>query len=317
MKKILIALAFSLPVLAHSGVWDATTPAGSDPISQGDDRIREFKVAVAEGLDWSGVFPGTNPATAPMFQWTENFGTAANRTSLYLQSGQTYISTDTGVREMYNGTAWKNVSISSYTTSSLNLNTGSFSLSGNITSDGNITSSGDDVDITTHTSITGNLSVSGSLTVGSFNPSATHVIATLSSPGPNIADGATVAISSWTDSVDSLGEMGSSAFVAINAGVYDLCLRQYLYPAAGSLDGFAAYVEINGGGVVGAPARVLDEFEVTSRSTHMLTGCSTFNLSASDSLKIWVTCGTTGGAVCTADGSNGLYRSELSIQRRL
>lgn len=49
-------------------VWNTATPAGSDPISQGDDRIREMKAAIQDALQADGgVFPGAAPATAPVY----------------------------------------------------------------------------------------------------------------------------------------------------------------------------------------------------------------------------------------------------------
>lgn len=47
--------------------WDATTPAGSDLVSLGDDIIVEMKVAIQAALQSNGEFPGDNPTTAPTY----------------------------------------------------------------------------------------------------------------------------------------------------------------------------------------------------------------------------------------------------------
>jgi len=41
------------------GVWSTTTPAGSDLLSQGDDKIREMKLAIQEALR-AGEVAGDN-----------------------------------------------------------------------------------------------------------------------------------------------------------------------------------------------------------------------------------------------------------------
>lgn len=101
MRKLLFALLF-LAAPVFGGVWNVNTPTGSDPINQGDDRIREMKSAVQEALQHSGVFPGTNPATAPMYQWTLAYGLNVNKPTTNLQDGQLYYSTDTYSLYKYN-----------------------------------------------------------------------------------------------------------------------------------------------------------------------------------------------------------------------
>jgi len=50
------------------GVWDETTPAGTDPVSEGDDKIRELKVAIGEAFSHEkSTFPGATPASTPIF----------------------------------------------------------------------------------------------------------------------------------------------------------------------------------------------------------------------------------------------------------
>lgn len=112
MRKSLLALLFLAfgAIGVHAGVWDTTTPSGTDPINQGDDRIREMKLAIEEALEWSGVFPGTNPLTSPKYQWTLDQGLQANRPTGNLASGQLYLSTDTGTIDRYNGSSWTPIS---------------------------------------------------------------------------------------------------------------------------------------------------------------------------------------------------------------
>ena len=72
------------------GNFDVTTPAGSDLLSLGDDKIREFKLAMRESLragelagdDIEGVeaiFPGSSPSTAPVYRYRGLKGTTAER----------------------------------------------------------------------------------------------------------------------------------------------------------------------------------------------------------------------------------------------
>ena len=72
------------------GNFDVTTPAGSDLLGQGDDTIRELKVAIREALragavagdDIEGVeavFPGASPSTAPVYRYRGLKGTTAAR----------------------------------------------------------------------------------------------------------------------------------------------------------------------------------------------------------------------------------------------
>lgn len=236
MKRALYFLFFLLAVSGSAGVWDETTPAGSAPISQGDDRIREMKEAIGDALEFSGVFPGTNPLTAPMYQWTENYGMAANRTSTLLQDGQVYISTDSGVREMYNGTTWVNVGIASTTTSALKI-------SGNIISDGNITTSGDDVDVSTHMTVAGDLTVSGSLGMSGF----TSIKA--SSASVQIVAETPTLLSYGTESGDTFNEFNGTTFTATNAGKYMACWTGGVRGASGLgdvLNNYAVYINYSG-----------------------------------------------------------------------
>lgn len=92
------------------GVWDTSTPAGSDPISQGDDRIRELKTAiqdslrggVADGLE--AVFPGAAPSTAPIFHYRGLKGSTAARPAA--TEGGLYFNTTTGTLQRADGSVW-------------------------------------------------------------------------------------------------------------------------------------------------------------------------------------------------------------------
>ena len=80
------------------GNWDTATPAGSDPISQGDDRIREMKTAIQEALrggttdGLEALFPGSSPTTAPVFHYRGLKGTTGARPAAG-QYGQYYNTT--------------------------------------------------------------------------------------------------------------------------------------------------------------------------------------------------------------------------------
>ena len=100
------------------GNFDVTTPAGPDLLSQGDDKIREFKTAMREALragevagdDIEGVeaiFPGASPSTAPVYRYRGLKGTTAERPT----AGQygLYFDTTRSVLQRDNGTSWEDV----------------------------------------------------------------------------------------------------------------------------------------------------------------------------------------------------------------
>lgn len=92
------------------GVWSTSTPAGTDPISEGDDRIRELKEAVQESLrggttdGLEAVFPGAAPTTAPVFHYRGLKGTTAARPAA--TEGGLYFNTTTGTLQRADGSAW-------------------------------------------------------------------------------------------------------------------------------------------------------------------------------------------------------------------
>ena len=95
------------------GVWDTTTPAGSDLLSLGDDKIREMKVALQESLRGQNtegvesVFPGSFPSTAPVFRYRGIKDTTGNRPA----SGQygLFFDTTRNVLQRDNGSTWDDV----------------------------------------------------------------------------------------------------------------------------------------------------------------------------------------------------------------
>lgn len=92
------------------GVWDETTPAGTDPRNQGDDRIREMKVALGEALTADGgIFPGPSPATAPVFYPVFLKDAEVNRPVVSTNyPGRLFFNEDTGTIQRQNnaGNAW-------------------------------------------------------------------------------------------------------------------------------------------------------------------------------------------------------------------
>lgn len=95
------------------GVWDKNTPLGTDPKSQGDDRIRELKTALEEALQGGAsegdeaIFPGTAPSTAPVFHYRGLKGTTGARPT----SGQygLYFDSTRNVIQRDNGATWEDV----------------------------------------------------------------------------------------------------------------------------------------------------------------------------------------------------------------
>lgn len=120
MKLLLAALLFLNPtVTAFAGVWDVATPLNTDPISQGDDRIREAKAALQEALrggladGLEAVFPGGSPSSAPVFHYRGQKGsTGARPAATY---GGLYYNTTTGTiqRSSYTasdtGAGWEDI----------------------------------------------------------------------------------------------------------------------------------------------------------------------------------------------------------------
>lgn len=95
------------------GVWDASTPVGTESIAQGDNRIRELKEALveifrggaADGTE--ALFPGSAPTTAPVFHYRGLKGTTAARPA----AGQygLYFNETLNTLQRDNSTAWVDV----------------------------------------------------------------------------------------------------------------------------------------------------------------------------------------------------------------
>lgn len=92
-------------------VFNVNTPAGSDPISEGDDRIRELKLALQEALSHEdSIFPGATPLSTPIFIPGFLRGATGSRpTGDSLVSGRIYFNTTTNVIERYNGATWDTI----------------------------------------------------------------------------------------------------------------------------------------------------------------------------------------------------------------
>lgn len=98
------------------GVWDVTTPTGSDNISAGDDRIRELKIAIQEALQCTdatlgnaGNFPGSAPASAPEFAYRGHRGTSAEVAALSEDVSGIAFDTDKSAFYSYAGGSWNAV----------------------------------------------------------------------------------------------------------------------------------------------------------------------------------------------------------------
>ncbi len=95
------------------GNWDISTPSGSDPKSQGDDRIRELKSALQEALRGGtsegdlAIFPGSAPSTAPVFHYRGGKGATGARPA----SGQSgiYFDTTRNALQRDNGSTWDDI----------------------------------------------------------------------------------------------------------------------------------------------------------------------------------------------------------------
>ena len=97
-----------------AGVWNTATPAGSDQIAGGDDKIREFKTAVQEGLlaqaatGVEAVFPGSSPLTAPVYRPRFLRGNTASRPSASANQG-IYINTTLNTIQRCDDSNWVDI----------------------------------------------------------------------------------------------------------------------------------------------------------------------------------------------------------------
>lgn len=97
-----------------AGVWDVTTPVGTEAISNGDDRLRELKTAILNALlnqaatGTEAVFPGAAPTTAPLFRPRFLIGTTGARAAASADQG-IYINTTLNTIQRCNDAAWVDV----------------------------------------------------------------------------------------------------------------------------------------------------------------------------------------------------------------
>ena len=106
LRGILFLTLFSATGTVFGGVWDTTTPLGSEAKSLGDDRIREMKTAIQESLQYinTNAFPGASPSTAPQFIPMITTGTTALRpTGNAAPAGRPFINVSSGTFEISQG----------------------------------------------------------------------------------------------------------------------------------------------------------------------------------------------------------------------
>lgn len=112
-RLLTLAVILGFGAYAFAGVWDTATPANTDPISQGDDRIREMKTAIQESLRGGAtegdeaVFPGGSAATAPIFRYRGLKGTILARPAATY--GGLYYDIEHRVLQRSNGSVWDNL----------------------------------------------------------------------------------------------------------------------------------------------------------------------------------------------------------------
>ena len=91
--------------------FDISTPTGSEAISSGDDRIREFKEAIQDALrgdeteGTEAIFPGSAPSTAPVYRYRGKRGSTAARPAA--GQGGLYFDTSRNVWQRDSGSAWE------------------------------------------------------------------------------------------------------------------------------------------------------------------------------------------------------------------
>ena len=306
MKKIISFFAplVFLTCISYAEVWDVTTPTGSDPLSQGDDRVREAKRAVQEALQWSGVFPGTNPATAPMYQWTLDYGLNASTPTASLQDGQIYYATDTYRFLQYRstGATWNTIAIGASSDSlKMNASTAVFT-TGGIISDGNITTTGDDVDFSTHVSIVGNLTVGGIL-----DASLSKVVAISTGNYEFTAGGGTQKVTLASEITDTLSEFNTtySSFTASTSGYFHIDFGIQFIGSNSSL--ITVYVYKNGANVAESALTVDSAGQIRTVSLS-----ATLSLSTNDVLNLYA---ANGSGTVTVLGNASIIKSYLSIYK--
>lgn len=93
--------------------YDTSTPAGSEAISNGDNRIRELKTQIQTALRGGtteglvGVFPGTN-SSDPVYEYRGRIGTTASRPAASVDVGL-YHNTTKNTIQRCNDSAWVDV----------------------------------------------------------------------------------------------------------------------------------------------------------------------------------------------------------------
>lgn len=85
--------------------WDVTTPASTDDLRQGDNVIREFKQALDDAFNSSGVFPVS--AGSPEFQYRGGKGDTASRPTS--GEGGFYFDTDKNDFLRDTGSGWERI----------------------------------------------------------------------------------------------------------------------------------------------------------------------------------------------------------------
>lgn len=130
----------------------------------------------------------------------------------------------------------------------LDLESGSLGTSGNITSDGNITTTGDDVDVSTHMAVAGDLSVTGTFSPTTLTVTSTVTFSGMTKVAAHLGSNFTAnsgVINTFTDDVDTLGEMDIATFTATNTGNYLVCVSLVVSPG-GTLTDFGVVGYKNG-----------------------------------------------------------------------
>lgn len=89
--------------------WDATTPAGTESVRNGDNRIRELKTDLATALTTEGIFPGPD-TSAPKFRYKPPYDVAGGRPSASSDFiGRLFINITRACIQRDNGSSWDDV----------------------------------------------------------------------------------------------------------------------------------------------------------------------------------------------------------------
>jgi len=161
--------------------------------------------------------------------------------------------------------------------------------SSHVTITGNLTTTAASLAVTTNVAITGDLTVSGVLA----SAATTKVRSTMSSDLTGNNSGSIKIVSTWTDTYDALGEMGTTTFTATSTGYYQVCFFPLVESETTVLTSSEALMYLNGAIVL---RHSIEGWSGGGNFNDRSDGfCDTISLTAGDKLEFAATAVNSGG----------------------